>query len=123
MFVIDEKLCIGCEKCVTVCPADAIIIHASKAIIRPSKCTLCGKCVEVCPVDAIAEDTSAHVDQNRPQGQPQQQAGIFSQILNGVGRTIRNSIGTGGKRGGGGLGRGQGGRGHFGGGGSGRGRK
>jgi ferredoxin len=34
MFVIDETLCISCEKCVTVCPADAIIMHESQAIIR-----------------------------------------------------------------------------------------
>jgi Fe-S-cluster-containing hydrogenase component 2 len=123
MFSIDETLCIGCEKCVAVCPVEAIIMHESTAIIRPSKCTLCGQCVEVCPVNAISEDMSIHVDQNRPQRPPQQQVGIVSQILNGLGRTIRKSIETGGRRSGGGMGRGKGGRGHVGGGGSGRGRR
>jgi ferredoxin len=123
MFSIDETLCIGCEKCVAVCPAEAIIMHESTAIIRPSKCTLCGQCVNVCPVNAISEGASGYADQKRPQGQPQQQTRIFPRVLSEVGRMIWKNIGTGGRRGGGGMGRGKGGRGHVGGGGSGRGRR
>ena len=45
--------CIGCSKCVTVCPFEAISMVNRKAVIDLTKCTLCGSCVSVCPVKAI----------------------------------------------------------------------
>jgi len=50
---VDEKRCIGCNKCSGVCPYDAVRIINGKAVIDPSKCVECGRCVEVCPVNAI----------------------------------------------------------------------
>ena len=44
--------CIGCGKCVPVCPFAAVQMIDKKAVINES-CTLCGACVQVCPVDAI----------------------------------------------------------------------
>jgi electron transport complex protein RnfB len=51
---IREDECIGCTKCIQVCPVDAIA-GASKhmhAIIEPL-CTGCELCVPACPVDCI----------------------------------------------------------------------
>lgn len=44
--------CIGCNKCVPVCPFAAIQLIDKKAVINEA-CTLCGACVQVCPVTAI----------------------------------------------------------------------
>ncbi|MCX8125437.1 MAG: 4Fe-4S binding protein, partial [Spirochaetes bacterium] len=36
--------CIGCSKCVIVCPFEAIKMVDKKAVIDFSKCTLCSAC-------------------------------------------------------------------------------
>lgn len=51
---IREEECIGCTKCIKVCPVDAIVgsgklMHS----IIATECTGCGLCVEPCPVDCI----------------------------------------------------------------------
>lgn len=52
--LIKEELCIGCTKCITACPFDAII-GAAKCMhtIITEACTGCGLCIEPCPVDCI----------------------------------------------------------------------
>lgn len=50
-----ELKCIGCGKCVRVCPFEAIDMIDKKAKIN-DKCTACGQCVEACPVDAIEKE-------------------------------------------------------------------
>lgn len=50
--VIQDK-CIGCKKCVKVCPFGAITMEGKLAVIDLSKCTYCGACPDACPVDAI----------------------------------------------------------------------
>jgi ferredoxin len=47
--------CIGCGKCVKVCPYEAITLENFLAYIDPNKCKLCRKCVEECPTNAILE--------------------------------------------------------------------
>ena len=52
--VIREAECIGCTKCITACPVDAILgsaKHMHTVIAR--ECTGCDLCVEPCPVDCI----------------------------------------------------------------------
>ena len=53
--VIDEAICIGCTKCIQVCPVDAIV-GASKLMhtVIASWCTGCELCLPPCPVDCIA---------------------------------------------------------------------
>lgn len=47
--------CIGCSKCVKVCPHDAITLENFLAYIDYDKCKLCRKCVDECPTGAILE--------------------------------------------------------------------
>jgi Na+-translocating ferredoxin:NAD+ oxidoreductase subunit B len=47
--------CIGCEKCVKVCPHEAIVMNNNLAFIDSDKCKLCRKCVTECPTDSIIE--------------------------------------------------------------------
>lgn len=60
MIEVSNK-CIGCNKCVPVCPFAAINMIDKKAVMNEA-CTLCGACVQVCPVQAITitrEEASA----------------------------------------------------------------
>lgn len=51
---IVEKDCIGCTKCIQVCPVDAIV-GAAKLMhtIIVEDCTGCDLCIPACPVDCI----------------------------------------------------------------------
>ena len=53
--VIDEDACIGCTKCIQVCPVDAIV-GANKLMhtILSAECNSCELCIPACPVDCIA---------------------------------------------------------------------
>jgi len=63
-----EADCIGCTKCIQVCPVDAIV-GASKQMhtVIADLCTGCELCVPACPVDCIALDPMplAQVDDRR----------------------------------------------------------
>jgi Na+-translocating ferredoxin:NAD+ oxidoreductase subunit B len=52
---IDEAACIGCAKCLPVCPTDAII-GATKRIhtVIADACSGCELCIIACPVDCIS---------------------------------------------------------------------
>ncbi|MBI4986885.1 MAG: RnfABCDGE type electron transport complex subunit B, partial [Rhodocyclales bacterium] len=52
---VREEICIGCCKCLKVCPTDAIVGAAKQIhnVIR-EPCTRCGNCVEPCPTEAMA---------------------------------------------------------------------
>lgn len=55
LAVIDEKVCIGCTKCINACPVDAILGAPKQmhSILR-DECTGCDLCVTPCPVDCIS---------------------------------------------------------------------
>lgn len=46
--------CIGCGKCLTVCPQKCIDVSKKPALIDQNVCLHCGNCVPVCPVHAIS---------------------------------------------------------------------
>ena len=51
---IDPGACIGCTKCLPVCPVDAIIgAQKQLHIVLSDVCTGCGLCIPPCPVDCI----------------------------------------------------------------------
>lgn len=52
--VIDETVCIGCTRCILVCPVDAIL-GATKLMhsVIADECTGCELCIPPCPVDCI----------------------------------------------------------------------
>ena len=50
---IDEGSCIGCSRCMKICPTEAIRIGNGKASIMEDRCIDCGKCHAACPVGAI----------------------------------------------------------------------
>jgi len=58
--LIDESICIGCAKCLPVCPTDAIV-GAQKFLhtVIAAECNGCELCIPACPVDCITlEDTA-----------------------------------------------------------------
>ncbi len=44
--------CIGCKKCVPVCPVGIIKMDGKRAVIGDG-CIVCGACEDICPVNAI----------------------------------------------------------------------
>ncbi len=57
---IEAELCSGCQKCLRICPYDAIEMMEAKAQIQ-ERCTSCGACLEVCPEEAILTDIEPRV--------------------------------------------------------------
>lgn len=54
LAVIRENECIGCTKCIQVCPVDAILGSGkSMHSVINIECTGCELCVPACPVDCI----------------------------------------------------------------------
>ena len=54
LAVIDEDQCIGCTKCIQVCPVDAILGAAKQMhTVVDQYCTGCELCIPPCPVDCI----------------------------------------------------------------------
>ncbi len=53
---VDPSDCVGCGKCLPVCPAEAISIDSdtSRAVIRTDYCHQCTNCSTVCPTSAIS---------------------------------------------------------------------
>lgn len=50
-FITDS--CIGCSKCVEVCPQDCIVSDNVPYLIEQNHCLHCGNCLTVCPVSAV----------------------------------------------------------------------
>lgn len=52
--VIREPECIGCTKCIKVCPVDAILGAGKQMhVVITDQCTGCELCIAPCPVDCI----------------------------------------------------------------------
>lgn len=49
----DSRRCIGCGRCVRICPVQAMQIRDGKAVIDPQTCSRCGRCVSACLQQAL----------------------------------------------------------------------
>ena len=49
---VDKDKCVGCSKCVKICPTKNIQIKDGKAKAN-AKCTMCYRCINQCPKQAI----------------------------------------------------------------------
>ena len=52
-FYVTQYACIGCGRCISVCPQKCIRKENGKAKIIQQNCLYCGRCMEVCPAGAI----------------------------------------------------------------------
>ncbi|NKF23983.1 RnfABCDGE type electron transport complex subunit B [Solimonas marina] len=62
---IEEAPCIGCTKCIQVCPTDAIVGAANLMhTVIVDECSGCELCIPACPVDCIVMQPAAqsHLD-------------------------------------------------------------
>ena len=52
---ISDEACVGCTRCVKVCPSDALAMNDRLAVVTEDRCVGCFKCIEACiPYDAIS---------------------------------------------------------------------
>lgn len=49
---IDKDKCVGCGKCVTLCPMKNLKIENKKAV-NGKRCTMCYRCISNCPKQSI----------------------------------------------------------------------
>jgi len=56
--LVAEKKCVGCGKCIEVCPQEAINMKNDISYIDKGKCVGCGECMTVCGPKAIRFDWS-----------------------------------------------------------------
>ena len=52
-FYVTQDACIGCGRCISVCPQICIRKEDGKAKIIQQNCLHCGRCMDACPVGAI----------------------------------------------------------------------
>ena len=50
VYMINKKNCVGCGKCVEVCPTK-VMVHKPENPV--SKCIACGICVKACPMEVL----------------------------------------------------------------------
>jgi NAD-dependent dihydropyrimidine dehydrogenase PreA subunit len=54
LVVVDSAACVGCGRCLDVCPYGVFAWNGGTAVARdPGACRLCRHCVQVCPAAAI----------------------------------------------------------------------
>lgn len=75
LAVIDEEICVGCTRCLQVCPVDAIV-GAPKLMhtVIAFECTGCALCLAPCPVDCILMVP----DPEEPVGEPQTKSELLA---------------------------------------------
>jgi len=55
---LDHETCIGCGRCLEVCPHRVFVLEGKKALVdKKDDCMECGACALNCPVKAISVDS------------------------------------------------------------------
>jgi len=57
---VTEEDCSQCEACVSACQEDAIHLENRSAVIDFNKCLGCGKCIRVCPTGTLAAECKGY---------------------------------------------------------------
>lgn len=80
---IVEDECIGCKKCINVCPVDAIV-GASNMMhsVIDDICTGCELCIEPCPVDCIEITEISNKSAKEPRNKSQEFFNIKESLIN-----------------------------------------
>ena len=58
VFVVDADACVGCEACMSNCPAELYEMvdgHAQFKVDNADDCVECNACIENCPAEAISK--------------------------------------------------------------------
>ena len=56
-IALDRDVCIGCGRCIEVCPHQVFVMNGRKAVLADrDACMECGACALNCPVKALAVD-------------------------------------------------------------------
>ena len=73
---IDQELCTGCQRCVAICPVDAIEGGKGQPqTIQQDRCVACGQCVQICSGYASIFD-----EEITPREQKIAERGLFSSV-------------------------------------------
>ena len=59
---VNTSNCIGCTRCMRICPTEAIRIIKGKATLTIDKCIYCGRCFQTCQVNAIQVNANQRGD-------------------------------------------------------------
>ena len=59
---VNTSKCIGCTRCMRICPTEAIRIIDKKATLATDKCIYCGRCFQTCQVNAIQVNANQRSD-------------------------------------------------------------
>ncbi len=51
---VDDKICLACGGCISLCPHDALSMLGGRAFVAEDKCLSCAICIRTCPVGAIS---------------------------------------------------------------------
>jgi len=62
MVIVDTYRCSYCGGCVSVCPADALVLAETRLMVN-ADCIDCGNCVLACPVGALQPQGAEHTMQ------------------------------------------------------------
>ena len=51
---VNRETCVGCGRCVDICPASMFVLQDGKAVASGAQCIACGHCEAVCPSQSLA---------------------------------------------------------------------
>jgi ferredoxin len=51
---VNNGSCDRCGACISVCPANALMLLSGPVIVDEVRCTACGNCVKICPFGALS---------------------------------------------------------------------
>jgi len=79
---IDFDACIGCGKCVEICPANVYgMVEKKPEVIAEDACTFCGVCADQCPKEAIKIEMKADIAKPKIEFRTRDEYAKYSEAL------------------------------------------